>query len=285
MKKKLTACIQLMRLNKPVGILLLLWPTLWALWLAAGGMPPIKVLLVFVAGVVVMRSAGCVINDIADRDVDGHVERTKARPLATRAISLTWAMSLFLSLLFIGLSLVLQLNALAFKLAFPALLLAIVYPFCKRFFVAPQLVLGMAFAWAVPMAFAAVLGRVPAQSWLVFAIAMLWPVAYDTMYAMVDRQDDLRLGVCSTAVLLGERVNTYIVLIYLLIILLWAFVGVVYQLSLWFYLSSLFGLSLVIYQMVLIKKGMGKHYFSAFLTNQWLGLLLFLAIFLGQLHG
>ena len=204
LSQRMAAYISLTRLDRPIGIYLVLWPTLWALWFAAGGVPDLLVLGVFLAGIVLMRSAGCAINDYADRKVDPHVSRTKLRPLAAGTISPKEALLLFGGLSLLALVLVLQLNRLTVLLAIPAVILAGSYPFAKRFTHLPQAWLGVAFGWAVPMAFAAQTGTVPVASWWVFAATVAWALAYDTMYAITDREDDLKIGVKSTAILFGR---------------------------------------------------------------------------------
>lgn len=194
---------RLMRLDRPIGIWLLLWPTLWGLWIAAAGRPSPELFVIFVAGVVVMRSAGCVINDFADRNLDGHVRRTRDRPLAAGTVAPAEALALFAVLGLVGLALLVPLNTLARLLALGAVALTIVYPFSKRWLAAPQLLLGAAFGWGIPMAFAATTGAVPRLAWLLWLIVVVWALIYDTMYAMADREDDLRIGVRSTAILFG----------------------------------------------------------------------------------
>ena len=194
-----------MRLDRRIGIYLLLWPTLWMLWIAAGGIPPLKILLVFIAGVAVMRTAGCIINDYADRDLDGFVERTKDRPLATGRISTTEALILFALLSLIALALVLSLNKLTIMMSLVGMLLTISYPFMKRFHYLPQVHLGLSFAWAIPMAHTAITNELPTiLTWLIFLATVIWTTAYDTMYAMSDREDDLKIGIKSTAILFGD---------------------------------------------------------------------------------
>jgi 4-hydroxybenzoate polyprenyltransferase len=254
--------VQLMRLDKPIGILLLLWPTLWALWIAADGLPPWSVLLVFLSGVVLMRSAGCIINDFADREVDRHVERTAARPLTTGALSSREALGLFAVLLVVAFLLVLTMNALTIQLSFGAVLLATLYPFMKRYTHLPQLFLGAAFGWAVPMAFAAVNGEVPLAAWLLFFATLCWAVVYDTMYAMVDREDDLKVGVRSTAILFGRRDRQIIGLFQLLMLAL------LLQAGLAFGLGGLYFIGLAV--------ATGFH-------NHWLGMVLFLGIALDRM--
>ncbi len=202
--------VRLLRLNRPIGIWLLLWPTLWALWIAAQGRPDPRVFLVLVIGTVLVRSAGCVINDFADRNIDGHVRRTANRPLATGEVAPAEALVLFAGLMLIALGLVLSMNRITFLFAVGGAALLVVYPFTKRFLSTPQFVLGLAFAWGVPMAFAAQLGEVPRVGWLLFLAAIIWVVVYDTQYAMADRVDDLKIGVRSTAILFGDMDRVFI---------------------------------------------------------------------------
>jgi 4-hydroxybenzoate polyprenyltransferase len=202
--RRLSEFSLLMRLDRPIGSWLLLWPTLWALWIAANGHPRRRLFAIFVAGTILMRSAGCIVNDLADRNIDPHVKRTRMRPLAARLVSPYEALVLFGVLLALALALALQLNLLSIKFAFVGAVLTVSYPWLKRFFPLPQLYLGLSFGWAVPMAFAATLGAVPRVGWLIFVIAVLWAGVYDTMYAMVDRDDDVRVGVRSSAILFGD---------------------------------------------------------------------------------
>ncbi|KZY61869.1 4-hydroxybenzoate octaprenyltransferase, partial [Oleiphilus sp. HI0066] len=201
---KPAALWRLARFDKPIGTFLVLWPAMWALWIASDGLPSALHLFVFVSGAIAMRAAGCVINDIADRNIDGHVERTKARPLAAGELSLKDAIIFFVVLCFSALLLVLCLNTSAIVWSFGALALACIYPFMKRYTFLPQVFLGAAFAWSIPMAFAAVIEKVPALAWIIFTATLLWTVAYDTIYAMMDREDDLKIGVKSTAILFGN---------------------------------------------------------------------------------
>jgi 4-hydroxybenzoate polyprenyltransferase len=268
----------LVRLHKPIGILLLLWPTLWALWLVSHGVPDLRILSIFVAGVIVMRSAGCVINDIADRDVDRHVARTRERPLTAGKISLKAAIFLFIILILLALSLVLMLNRLSLYLAVIGAMLAVIYPFMKRFTHLPQAGLGMAFSWGVPMAFAAVSNTVPFAAWVLFFTAVLWPVIYDTMYAMTDREDDLKIGVKSTAILFAQ--NDTLVIGLLQILFLWGmcWVGFLFKLHLIFYSSLIIAGAFFIYQRTLIKNRDPQQCFRAFLNNHWVGLIIFAGI-------
>jgi 4-hydroxybenzoate polyprenyltransferase len=274
----LTTYLQLTRLNRPIGIYLVLWPTLWSLWLAAKGAPDIKNLIIFILGCILMRSAGCVINDYADRDFDGRVQRTRDRPLATGAVSSLEAIALFVGLCFLSFILVLFTNWLTIKLAFAGLALAISYPFMKRYTHLPQVVLGAAFGWAIPMAFAAQSGEVPLATWLVFTAALLWTVCYDTFYAMVDREDDLKIGVKSTAVLFGEldRVMTGSLQVLALLTLL--LVGKRFELSWVYYVSVAVAAGLFAYQQYLIRDRERNACFAAFLNNNWVGIVIFIGI-------
>ena len=271
----------LMRLNKPIGIFLLLWPTLWALWLASAGHPDMTIVSIFILGVIFMRSAGCIINDIADRHVDQYVERTRLRPLATGEITVKSAFILFFLLLLCAFCLVLLLNPLTIGLAFVGALLAIIYPFLKRITHLPQFGLGLAFAWGVPMAYAALTHTTPVECWILFAAAAIWPVIYDTFYAMVDKKDDVTAGVKSTAILFGRHTALIIGLLQIIFILLLILLGRQYQLNIYYYLSLLITAFLFLYQQYLIKSGVRERYFQAFLNNNWVGMILFLGLLLG----
>jgi 4-hydroxybenzoate polyprenyltransferase len=261
-----------MRLDKPVGIYLLLWPTLWALLMAAKGLPPLGITLIFVAGVVVMRSAGCVINDYADRKVDGRVKRTTQRPLATGEIKPKQALQLFGALIAIAFVLVLFLNWQTIALSVVALLLAASYPFMKRYTHLPQVVLGAAFGWAIPMAFMAVLETVPTYAWWLFIANLLWTVAYDTMYAMVDRDDDLQIGVKSTAILFGKNdVLIVMMLQALALTILWC-IGLTINATWPYYTAVLFSALLCVRQYQLIKRRQREGCFTAFIENHYIGL-------------
>jgi 4-hydroxybenzoate polyprenyltransferase len=281
--KKIKPYIALVRLNKPIGILLLLWPTLWALWLASAGHPDPMILFVFVTGVIVMRSAGCIANDIADRHFDAHVTRTRERPLASGKISVTSALVLFFILLSVAFGLVLLCNALTIQLAFIGAGLAIIYPFLKRITHLPQLGLGLAFTWGVPMAFAAETNAIGKEAWFLFLTAMLWPIIYDTMYAMVDRDDDIRIGVKSTAILFGAWDKNIIAALQLIFLSFVLAVGVLFELKSVFYICVFASFLLFIYQQWLIKNNDRDACFRAFLNNNWVGLIIFLGIFLSYL--
>lgn len=275
---KLQAYAQLMRLDKPVGIYLLLWPTIWALWLAAEGMPPPHTLLVFVLGVVVMRSAGCVINDYADRHVDGAVKRTLNRPLVSGKVNEKEALLLFAGLIGVAFLLVLQLNLSTILLSFGALFLASLYPFSKRFTYLPQFFLGAAFSWAILMAFTAIQNSLPWWSLLLYLANLLWTVAYDTEYAMVDRDDDLKIGVKSTAILFGRHDRLIIGLLQATAIGLLALLGWVLTLSWPYFLALLIACCLCGYQQWLIAGRDRERCFRAFLNNHHLGWVVALGI-------
>jgi len=271
---------RLMRLHRPIGIWLLLWPTLWALWIAGDGVPNQAVLLVFVAGTIIVRSAGCIINDFADRKIDPHVARTADRPLATGEIEVGEALVLFAGLMLIALGLVMTMNTLTVRLALGAAVITVVYPFTKRFISMPQLVLGVAFAWGIPMAFAAQLGSVPRLGWLLFLSTLIWGVIYDTEYAMADREDDLKIGVRSTAILFGEMDRMIIGGMQLFFLLGMALVGQAASMGRWYYGGLLVALLLSIYQQFLIKGRGGERCYRAFTNNFWLGGAVFFAIVL-----
>ena len=268
----------LTRLNRPIGILLLLWPVLWALWIAAGGVPDLKLLVIFVAGTVLTRSAGCVINDFADRDFDPHVRRTRDRPLAARRVSPYEALALFAVLMLAALVLVLQLDGLTIRLSLVAAGLAISYPFVKRFFPAPQLYLGIAFGWGVPMAFAATTGGIPKVGWLVFLVTVLWAGIYDTLYAMVDRDDDLLIGIRSTAILFGDMDRVAIGIMQLVMVWGLVLVGQNLDFSLTYYAGVVAAALLFGWQQWLARDRSRDQCFRAFLNNNYVGLALFLGI-------
>lgn len=270
---------RLMRVDRPIGTYLVAWPMLWALWIAGEGHPDGFVLLVFLAGAFLMRSAGCVINDFADRHIDGSVERTQHRPLATGEATSKEALLLFVALLLIALLLVLMLNLLTIQLALMAVLLAAIYPFMKRVTHLPQLFLGMAFAWSVPMAFAAVLDQVPGVTWVIFLATVCWVIAYDTMYAMVDRDDDLNIGVKSTAILFGEYDRHIIGLLQILMLVFMLVVGLMASLGIFYYLGLIAALGFGVYQQILIVNRERDRCFQAFLNNHYLGMMVFLGLF------
>lgn len=267
--------LRLMRLDRPVGTLLLLWPTLAALWLAAGGPPPLPLLLAFVAGTFLARSAGCVINDIADRDVDGRVARTRDRPLPRRQIPLVGAIALLLALGALCAAVAWLLNPLSRLLALGGAAVAVAYPFAKRWTHWPQAALGVAFSWGIPMAFAAARNDLPGEAWLLFAASFAWIVAYDTLYAMVDRDDDIPIGVKSTAILFGNADRAMVGLLQLATLSLLAWLGA--QLDLGFaYVASLGAVGgLFAYQQWLIRHRSRDGCFRAFRSNMWVGLAIF----------
>jgi 4-hydroxybenzoate polyprenyltransferase len=276
---KCLAYAALMRLNRPIGILLLLWPTLWALWVAGKGSPEPSLILIFISGVVLMRSAGCVINDLADRKYDAEVFRTQQRPLVTKLVSPKEALLLFLMLALLAARLLWPLNTLTKWLAIPAILIAVSYPFMKRYTHLPQLILGIAFSWGVPMAFAAQTGKINDVGWCMFAISCIWPICYDTMYAMVDRKDDRRVGIKSTAILFGSWDIKIIALLHLTMLLLLFLLGFELSWGLPFYISLLFAAGIMGYQHYLIKDRTPQRCFQAFLTSQWVGCALFIGLF------
>lgn len=277
---KVRAYWQLMRMDRPIGSLLLLWPTLWALILAAQGMPDFRVLMVFAIGVFAMRSAGCVINDFADRHVDGHVKRTAQRPLPTGKVSEKEAIGLFLVLVILSFLLVLTMNPLTIKLSLVGVILAFIYPFMKRYTQVPQLFLGLAFSWSIPMAWAAQANELPPVIWLVFGVNLLWTIAYDTQYAMVDRDDDLLIGVKSTAILFGRRDKAIIGVLQLMTIVLLIALGWVYSLAASYYWTVLIASGLFVYQQHLIRHRQRMPCFHAFLNNNYVGMVITLGLIL-----
>lgn len=275
--------IRLMRLDRPIGILLLMWPTLSALWIAAEGLPDLTVLIVFVLGVTIMRSAGCAINDFADRDIDGQVWRTRGRPLATGELKARDAVIVFVLMALVAFGLVSLLNSLTMLLSLVAVMLAAAYPFMKRYTYLPQLFLGMAFGWAIPMAFAAQTGTVPVIAWLLFLANIIWTTVYDTFYAMADREDDLLAGVKSTAVLFGDddlKIQGILQVAYLLVMLL---IARQLEMSWFFYLSLLAAAGLFVYQQYLSREREPKACLRAFLNNNYVGLAIFTGLVLHYL--
>ena len=270
----------LMRLHRPIGILLLLWPTLWALWIAGAGRPAVGVLAVFVAGVVLMRSAGCVINDYADRDIDPHVERTRTRPLATGQVSAHEALVLFAVLSLTAFALVLSMNKLTIALSVIGVALAASYPFMKRYTHLAQVYLGASFGWSIPMAFAAQTGAIPAIAWVLFAANIFWVVAYDTAYAMVDRDDDLKIGAKSTAILFGTWDWFFIGLGHFLAILLLAWAGRMAGLGFMYYSGLVVASGIAGYQQVLLRRRQHQAYFRVFLNNNYFGAAVFAGLLL-----
>ena len=280
---KARAFWQLARFDRPIGSLLLLWPTLWALFLAGDGFPKVDVLLVFVLGVIFMRAAGCVINDFADRNVDGHVKRTANRPMPSGKVSEREALGLFSLLVLVSFLLVLTMNNLTIMLSVVAVILAAAYPFMKRYTHLPQLVLGAAFGWSIPMAYAAQSGALPAVAWLLFVANILWTIAYDTLYAMVDRDDDLKVGIKSTAILFGRFDKLIIGILQLATIMLLIAIGGMLQLSQWYYWALLLASALFVYQQMLIQARQREQCFKAFLNNNYVGMVIFIGISLSVL--
>ncbi|EOV6160861.1 4-hydroxybenzoate octaprenyltransferase [Enterobacter ludwigii] len=277
-QNKLLAYHRLMRTDKPIGALLLLWPTLWALWVATPGVPPLWILGVFIAGVWLMRAAGCVVNDYADRKFDGHVKRTAHRPLPSGQVTEKEARTLFIVLVLLSFLLVLTLNTMTILLSVAALALAWVYPFMKRYTHLPQVVLGAAFGWSIPMAFAAVSESVPLSCWLMFLANILWAVAYDTQYAMVDRDDDLKIGIKSTAILFGRHDKLIIGILQVAVLALMVTMGYLNGLNWAFYWAVLVAGMLFVYQQKLIAKREREACFKAFMNNNYVGLVLFLGL-------
>ena len=274
---------RLMRLHRPIGIWLLLFPTLWAEWIAAAGKPHQHVFLILVIGTIVARSAGCVINDFADRRIDGQVERTADRPLATGEVAPIEALLLFAALMLIALGIVLTLNRLTVLLAIVGAGVTVLYPFTKRFFSAPQFVLGIAFAWGVPMAFAAELGMVPRLGWLLFIAAVIWVIVYDTQYAIADRDDDVRIGVRSTAILFGDLDRIVVAALQILLLVTLVLVGRDAQLGAWYWGGLVAASACGLYQQYLMKDREPGFCFRAFANNAWLGASVFCGIVLDYL--
>jgi len=279
-KNRLRDYAMLMRLDRPIGSLLLMWPTLWALWFASNGKPGWSVLVVFVAGVFLMRSAGCVVNDYADREFDPHVERTRNRPIAAGRVSPGEAKILFVVLSLSAFLLVLTMNRLTIELSFVGVFLAATYPFMKRYTHLPQFYLGAAFGWSIPMAFAAVTGELPPVTWIVFLANIFWSVAYDTAYAMVDREDDMKVGVKSTAILFGKYDRFMIGVFHILCLGFLAWAGALAQLGVIYFVGLVIALSLAVWQQWLIRDRQGPACFRAFLNNNWFGAAIFAGLFL-----
>jgi len=268
----------LARFDKPIGILILLWPALWALWVASSGKPNTLVLTVICLGVVLMRAAGCVINDYADRDFDPHVERTKQRPIAAGKVTPKEALLFFVVLTLSAFALVLLLNTYTILLSFVGAFLAASYPFMKRYTQLPQAYLGIAFGWAVPMSFSAQMNAIPAVAWVMYLAVILWALVYDTMYAMVDKDDDLKIGVKSTAILFGDYDRHIMAVLQLIILALLITIGVMQQCGWAYYLSVICAAGLSVYQQCLIFHRNKAHCFKAFLNNNWFGLAIFIGL-------
>ena len=276
----MNAYFRLMRLNKPIGIYLLLWPTYWALFLSAEGWPDIDLLIIFTCGVIITRSAGCVINDYADREIDKHIARTRDRPITAGEISPKAALLLFIALGLIAFALVLLTNTLTIKISFIALALAVLYPFTKRWTNLPQLILGLAFAMSVPMAFSAQTGTVPASAGWIFLATVLWTLIYDTLYAMADRDEDLKIGVKSTAILFAKYDQIFITLLQILLMIVFIKIGNLFDLGAFYDISLIIILFFMIYHQFLIKKRQKMDYFKAFINNHFIGMTVFFGIFL-----
>ncbi len=276
--QRLVAYGYLVRLNRPIGILLLMWPALWALWIAGEGKPRWTVVVIFILGVALMRSAGCAINDFADRKIDGKVERTRGRPLATGLVSPMEAVGVFVAISLMAFALVLFLNRETVLMSFVAVTLAAVYPFMKRYTHLPQLVLGMAFGWAVPMAYTALTGTVTPEGWLLYIATVIWALIYDTEYAMVDRADDVKIGVKSTAILFGDNDRVMIGLLQSAMLGLMVLVGAKLELGLYYYLGVVAGTLVFLRQQYLMRKRDPDGCFRAFLGNNYFGLVVFIGL-------
>ena len=278
--KNLKNYLLLMRLDKPIGIWLLMWPMLWSLWIASEGQVSIKILLIFLSGTVIMRSAGCVLNDFADRKIDPHVKRTQNRPIASGKVSEKEAIILFIILMSLAFTLIFFLNLTTKFFAIGGALVTVIYPFAKRVLSAPQLVLGIAFGWGVPMAFAAEIGHVPLLGWLIFFIAIIWALIYDTYYAMVDRDDDLNLGVRSTAILFGRYDLFIIGLLQCSMLVLLFFMAQLAALGMWVYSAIMISMLIMIYHQWLTKEKDRESCFKAFKHNHYIGMTVFIGIIL-----
>ena len=281
--EKLHAIKLITRMDKPIGTYLLMWPTYWALWMATEGFPSFHLLVVFTLGVFVMRSAGCVINDFADRKVDGKVKRTEQRPLVSGLMTANEALALFVVLLAVALALVLTLSNFTILLSLVAVGLATIYPFMKRYTHLPQVILGAAFSWGMIMAFAEGQGKIPTVAWLLFFANLLWTVAYDTMYAMVDRDDDLKIGVKSTAILFGQQDKRIIGLLQMMTLALLFTVGEIQVFGWPYQLCLVICSGFFCYQQILIANREREKCFQAFLNNHYAGLIVFVGIFIEYL--
>lgn len=277
--KKTKLYAELVRLNRPIGIYLLLWPTLWALWFASDGFPDLKYLIIFSFGVLFMRSAGCAINDYADRNFDRHVERTKNRPITSGRISANEALGVFAALALASFLLVLQLNTSTILLSIVAVILAATYPFMKRYHHFPQVHLGAAFAWAIPMAYTAITSNAPTiDAWLLFIAALLWTTAYDTQYGMTDREDDIKMRMKSTAIFFGEFDTFIIASLQIITLILLTIVGMIHDRGFPFYFSIMVASVFIIYQQFLTLEKEPRKCLQAFLNNNWLGMTIFIGI-------
>jgi 4-hydroxybenzoate polyprenyltransferase len=278
MRVKWNALWRLMRFDRPIGILLLLWPTLWALWIAGNGSPSVKNVLIFCTGVVLMRAAGCIMNDVADRNFDPHVERTRGRPLASGELTVRDAMITFFVVMILAFGLVLMTNALTIKLAFAGALLASTYPFFKRWTHFPQVVLGLAFGWGIPMAFAAENGSVAAVAWLILLINVIWSVIYDTLYAMVDRDDDISIGLKSTAILFGQYDLLILRLLKISMVVLLLLTGLWIQFAWPWFLGVAVATGLFAWQQYMVRSRNRDSCFKAFLNNNWVGMAIWVGL-------
>ena len=277
---KITGFFRLARFNKPIGILLLLWPTMSALWLASNGFPDVNILMIFIIGVVVMRSAGCVINDLADTEIDKHVERTRRRPLATGELSKKEALVFLLFLLSIALCLAISLGFIVVAWSLGGLVLTIIYPFCKRFIKSPQVILGLTFSWSIPMAYVACGTEFNFSMFFLWVGVLIWIVVYDTFYALVDIDDDLKTGVFSTAILFGDKVSFVTSLSQITVLLAWAYLGIILEMSLIYFLMLIVVLLFFYRQQLLISARQRKDCFRAFNESWYVGFFHFLGIFL-----
>lgn len=279
LKQQFPHYLKLIRFDRPIGTYLLLWPTLWALWIASEGVPNLKILIIFVLGVFLMRSAGCAINDYADRDFDADVERTEQRPLATGAISAKEAIGVFIALAIASFVLALQLNWLTIAMSWVALALAASYPFMKRIHMLPQVHLGFTFGWAIPMAYTAIHNQLPDLSnWLIFFTAVIWTTAYDTMYGMADREDDIKLGLKSTAILFGDNDKLIVGIMQFLVAMMLTGIGLLESLGGFYYLSIALASIFFVYQQYLIRNRESVPCFHAFLNNNWFGMVIFIGL-------
>ena len=278
LKQRLPVFLRLMRFDRPAGTLFLLWPTLWALWLSSGGPPTLKNFIIFTFGVVLMRAAGCVINDIADRKIDGHVERTRDRPIPSGSISTQEALVIFFILCAGALTLVMFTNNLTLKLSCIGAALTASYPFMKRYTHLPQVFLGAAFAWSVPMVFAAVTNQIDSMLWWLYSAIVMWTIAYDTFYAMVDRADDLKIGVKSTAILFGKMDRVITACLQVAVLMLLTITGVFFERGEWFYCSLIAAAALFVYQQYIIRNSDKRGCFKAFLNNNYVGAVIFIGL-------
>ncbi len=279
-QRRIRDLVEVARLHRPIGIWLLLWPVLWALWIAGGSHPTPKILVIFVLGTVAMRSAGCVINDLADRDFDPFVKRTRDRPIASRRLTPYEAVVWFLALIGVALALVIQLDPATIRMSVIGAALAVSYPFFKRFFPLPQFYLGVAFSWGVPMVFMAELGAIPRVAWIIFFAGIIWAAIYDTMYAMVDREDDLKIGVKSSAIVFGDMDKIIIAVLQLLMLFTLYLAGTNMEYGLWYHMGLVGAAVFFGYQQWRIRDRKPISCFDAFLNNHYVGLSIFIGILL-----